>query len=142
MGKVINDLEEIAVLKNLRDMTCRNDTTDKEIVDCIENFLPDEIEVRITKGGRDAISRARMFYFDSVSNKKYAIGNYKGPYSFEPIVFESTIGLSGIALELSDYISKSVPFCFFNGKYQAVFYIDICSKKIIKQNDCSKLNPK
>lgn len=134
MGKVNINKETNNKMKLFRDQICGVGINESLAVNLIENLLPDEITIELTKGGRDGVTKARMFYCEA--NEKYVIGDYKGPYAFEPIIFKtaSPNGIISIALDLCDHLSESTTLCYFKGDKQIVFYIDFSTKKIIKVN--------
>jgi len=134
MGKVIIKKETNKLMKQFRDIICKGNITENQVIDIMENFLPAEITIELTTGGRDGVTKARIFYCEA--QEKYIIGNYKGPYIFEPIVYKATgpDEIIGIALNLCDNLSESTPLCYFKGEEQTIFYIDFSNKNIIRVN--------
>lgn len=134
MGKIIINKETNKLMKRFRDQICERSITEDQIINLLEDLLPEEITIELTKGGRDGVTKARMFYCEA--QEKYIIGNYKGPYVFEPIVYRTSNsnGILCIALDLSDNLSESIPLCYFKRDKQTVFYLDFANRDIIKVN--------
>lgn len=138
MNKVIIYSKTNDMMKELKNKVAmkdyRNPDTEREIVNLLEALFPDDITVEISKGGRDGVTKARLFYHKD--HQKYVIGYYNGPYLFEPILFkdDGPSGLIGVTYRICDHLSDSTPLCYFEGNKQVVFYIDFSTKQIIKNN--------
>lgn len=130
MGKVIIDNKTNKLMKRFRDKICERSITESQVINLLEDLLPAEITIELTKGGRDGVTKARMFYCEA--QEKYIIGNYKGPYVFEPIVYktDNSNGILCIALDLCDDLSESNPLCYFKGDKQTIFYLDFSNRDI------------
>lgn len=61
MGKVNINKETNNKMKLFRDQICGVGINESLAVNLIENLLPDEINIELTKGGRDGVTKARMF---------------------------------------------------------------------------------
>ncbi|WP_373262294.1 hypothetical protein [Hungatella hathewayi] len=136
MKKVIIYSNTIDMMKELKNKVAmkdyKNPNTEREIVSLLEEFFPDDITVEISKGGRDGVTKARLFYHKN--QQKYVIGDYKGPYLFEPILYKDDSGLIGVVYRICDHLSDTTPLCYFEGNKQVLFYIDFSTKQIIKNN--------